>query len=302
MSRRLNQQATDWFVALVEHSNRRRRSTMQRRLTTLLGVLGDREPESASPRRLFAELEGILLDADASSMWLSISVLTGRFPVASEVQHAVRTARFDGPIAGLRDARAMGAWHEVLSPRAAEVEVLVNGVIVDVEHTAQYPFATGIQRVARETLRRWVKDHDDLVIAGWTTDHAALRPLGPDEQLRALTGAMDGESKTPSPGRVLVPWRSTYLLPELATEPGRTRRLLALAQYAQCTTGVIGFDCVPLTTAETTADGMGGVFANTLAASPADGSGGCDLCRCRRRVPGLAIDARRPRCPRTRHP
>jgi glycosyltransferase involved in cell wall biosynthesis len=268
MNRRLNQQATDWFVGLVEHSSRRRRAGMQRRLGTLLEVLTGSPPSAqGSTRRLFAELQAVLHDADSSAMWLSIAVLSGRFPLAADVQRAVRTSRLDGPIAGLRDARALGAWQEVLSRGGVpDVEVIVGAVVVDVEHTAGTALATGIQRVARETLRRWLKDHDDLVTAGWTRDHTALRRLGPEEQLRALTGAGEWVDHGAAVSPVLVPWRSTYLLPELATERGRTQRLLAMAQFAQCTTGLIGFDCVPLTTAETTADGMGGVFANTLAA------------------------------------
>ena len=64
-----------------------------------------------------------------------------------------------------------------------------------------------------------------------------------------------------------MPWRCTYLLPELLTEPVRARALGALVSHAQCRTGMIGFDCVPITSAETTADGMGGGFSSMLSAA-----------------------------------
>jgi len=63
-----------------------------------------------------------------------------------------------------------------------------------------------------------------------------------------------------------VPWRCTYVLPELAVEPARTARMLALARWSGSRTGVIGFDCVPLSTAETVGAGMGSAFAGNLAA------------------------------------
>jgi glycosyltransferase involved in cell wall biosynthesis len=51
------------------------------------------------------------------------------------------------------------------------------------------------------------------------------------------------------------------------TEPERSRRLLALIEYSGCESSFIGFDCVPLSSAETTAEGMGGGFALMLAAA-----------------------------------
>jgi glycosyltransferase involved in cell wall biosynthesis len=64
---------------------------------------------------------------------------------------------------------------------------------------------------------------------------------------------------------VLVPWRGSYVLPELLAEPPRARALQALVEFSGCDTAVIGFDCVPLTSAETTAYGMSGGFALNLA-------------------------------------
>jgi glycosyltransferase involved in cell wall biosynthesis len=108
------------------------------------------------------------------------------------------------------------------------------------------------------------------VLVGWTDDYTALRRLqGPDRRravgthTRADAVDLDGSE----PGEVVVvPWRGSHQTLELATEPPRTERMLALARHSTNRTGIIGFDCVPLTTAETTADGMGGAFAATLAA------------------------------------
>jgi len=68
------------------------------------------------------------------------------------------------------------------------------------------------------------------------------------------------------PRTVVVPWRGTLLLPELALEQERTARLRALALWSGCRTGTIGFDCVPVTSAETTDAGISEFFACNLAA------------------------------------
>ena len=56
------------------------------------------------------------------------------------------------------------------------------------------------------------------------------------------------------------------VVPELAPEQDRNRRLLALGRHSGNRTGVIGFDCVPLTSAETTPEGFAPVFFGNLAA------------------------------------
>ena len=66
---------------------------------------------------------------------------------------------------------------------------------------------------------------------------------------------------------LVVPWNATYLIPELAAERPRTSRQLAMALYTSTKVGVIGFDTVPLTSSETTGDGMPGEFAGYLAAA-----------------------------------
>jgi glycosyltransferase involved in cell wall biosynthesis len=156
-----------------------------------------------------------------------------------------------------------GSWLSGRDPRP-EVRVLRNAVLVDVDHTARTGLATGIQRVARETVKRWDAVHD-LTLVGWNRTYGILRALTEAERNRALTGG-EAERQAGAPDVVVVPWESTYLLPELSPERERNERIAALAQFARCRTGVIGFDCVPMTTAETTALGVSEAFATNLAA------------------------------------
>ena len=214
---------------------------------------------------LLARFDQLLAPADASAAWLAFSVLEGRLATASEVRRTVRAIRLDGVGAAFGASRTQVAttWLARSRPRA-EVRVLTAAVLVDMEHTARAGLATGIQRVARETVKRWGAAHE-LNLVGWDRDHRYLRLLTPPEVTKALTG--EGDVPTDDlPDVVVVPWESTYLLPELSPERPRNERIAALAQFARCRTGVIGFDCVPITTAETTALGVSEAFASNLAA------------------------------------
>jgi glycosyltransferase involved in cell wall biosynthesis len=214
---------------------------------------------------LMSRFEELLAPAEASAVWLTLSVLEGRLATTPEVRRTVRAIRLDGVGAafGAAAAHVATTWLAGFRPRS-EVRVLSKAVLVDLDHTARAGLATGIQRVARETVKRWNTVHD-LRLVGWDHEYQHLRLLTPSECTKALTGT-GRAPKGDAPDVVVVPWESTYLLPELSPERPRNERIAALAQFARCRTGVIGFDCVPMTTAETTALGVGEAFATNLAA------------------------------------
>ena len=240
------------------------RAALLRRITLVVATLSG-APAPTGRAELVARFEQLLEPADASAVWLALSVLEARLATTPEVRRAVRAIRLDGPGAafGARPAQVAASWLARFGPRP-DVRVLTDAVLVDVDHTARAGLATGIQRVARETVRRW-RDHHDVTLVGWGGDYRHLRLLTPAECTKALTGTGTAEHD-PSTDVVVVPWRSTYLLPELSPERPRNERIAALAQFARCRTGVIGFDCVPMTTAETTALGVSEAFATNLAA------------------------------------
>lgn len=230
-------------------------------VTTLTG-----EPAPESRDALLQSFEDLLTPADPSIVWLALSVLDAELATAEDVRRTVRAIRLDGVATafGTDPGRTARTWL-LGRGRRPEVHVLSDVVLVDVDHTARTGLATGIQRVARETVRRWVRDHDEVRLVGWGQDHRTLRLLDVDERRKALTG--EGTTRAlASPPVVVVPWEAGYLLPELSSERTRNERIAALAQFARCRTGVIGFDCVPISTAETTAMGVSEAFATNLAA------------------------------------
>ncbi|MCC2335680.1 glycosyltransferase family 4 protein [Cellulomonas wangsupingiae] len=233
------------------------------RLATVVRTLSGQEPPT-DPRGLVASFDDLLAGAAPDATWLTLAVLQGAMPRDAEVLAHVRAVALDGPLTGFADVLAgpRAPWRRAVAGR--DVEVLSDVVLVDLAHTSRTSLATGIQRVARQTARRWADAHD-VVLVGWTADGRALRRLTPDEVRVALHGG-PVPSRALATDRVVLPWRATYVLPELATEQERTERILALARWSGSRTGVVGFDCVPITSAETIGTGMGAAFAQNLAA------------------------------------
>ena len=203
-----------------------------------------------------------VIDArNRSHVWLALAVLTGRFPDRTTVVELARASDFD-------DGGSL--WRTVAELTTDEsaawtVRVATDEVLVDVAHTASTVLTTGIQRVARETTRRWLRDHDCTLVS-WSRDFQSLRELTELERARIVASQAEEDVEARPEATVVVPWHATYVLPELAAEPARSSRLLALAELTPNRTGVIGFDCVPLTSAETTQLGFAAVFASNLAA------------------------------------
>ncbi|MEJ3403527.1 glycosyltransferase [Rathayibacter sp. YIM 133350] len=235
------------------------------RLVTLLSVLDPLADTRGDIGDLVERLDHCYSPLTADRVWLALSVIDARLPLHQEVVDTVRTMRSEGAKVVLK-ALARRARLRVAAGRGATqaVRVIEEGVIVDVEHTARTKLATGIQRVVRMSLRHWAQRHD-IELAGWTKRLDALRTLGEAERINAVAGGRSPEAEYRH-ATILVPWRSVYLLPELAIESERTARLLAMAEHSGNRTVAIGFDCVPLTTAETVGLGMGGAFGKNLAA------------------------------------
>jgi glycosyltransferase involved in cell wall biosynthesis len=256
------------LAALIDHRGQHRRTALRERISTIIATLDAPPPPKLPTSQLLDRLANVLREPSEDRLWLSLAVIGGELPDQAAVQRATRAAQLDGPLSallGVLSAPRLG-WPLARGPWP-RVRVVTGRVLVDVHHTAQTDLATGIQRVARQATLRWHRDHEPLLL-GWTPNYTAVRELDPDEQARALFGSPpDGEAhQLPRTGEIVVPWECTYVLPELLTEPVRARSLLSMLRFSRCQGAMIGFDCVPLTSAETTADGMGGGFAMMLSA------------------------------------
>lgn len=242
-----------------------RKSVAIDRLTILLETLAPGVAPSRELDELVDQLGAALRPGASDEIWLTLSVLVGALPVRDDVIDAIRLVRLDGPTALIRSLLASRANGFVLNRlRMPEITVVRGATVVDVHHTARTGLATGIQRVVRKSITEWTKEHD-LVLVGWDTAQRTLRVLGPDLRTNALYGTIPAAAADPA-AAILIPWRSRYILPELAVEDERTARIATLAEFSGNDTATIGYDCVPLTTAETAHPGISAAFSRTLVA------------------------------------
>lgn len=250
------------------------------RCRTILQTLDAPAPAEADPVALLAAVATAARPLDAARAWLLLAVLTARIPHGDDVVAAVRRSTLDGErvtvaeivesmtrqlperrdAGGADDATGDATPDDVTWP---DVRVVRDRHLVDVHHTSTATFATGIQRVTREVTRRWRRDHDPLLV-GWLPDLSAMRLLSAAEADRACHGG-PAVDEDPAPPAVLVPWRCTYILPELAAEVVRAGHLQSLGQHSGTSVNLIGYDLVPITTAETSHEGLVPGFARNLA-------------------------------------
>jgi len=253
------------LVRDIDWHGRARRRALVDRILELIRALDHAPPAAPGTRAAVLTLIDALGTIDHPKAWLMIAIIGARMPSTEQVRAAVRHAEADGVVAALR----VGIWSGP-APRLLDrgpfrpVTVIRDAVLVDVHHTAEAAFATGIQRVTRESVRRWVDAYRPTLI-GWHADLGSLRRLTPLEVRRACWGGP--AVPDPDPGPVVVPLDCTYLLPELATETERTDAIRCLAQYSPNRLGSIGYDMVPITVPETCHPAMPAAFARFLAAA-----------------------------------
>ena len=241
---------------------RSRRGALHGRLVTLLTTLEPATTPGWSVGALLRQAAGALSDHDLEKIWLALAIMTTQLPEADTVVSLRRLGELDGPDAMLAEI----VRRVPRNSSGTRVQVATGEVVVDVNHLARTTLTTGIQRVTQRTVSRWVREHR-LSLVCWTDDELAIRRTSPTETARVLGKAHPERARDGHPQpTVLVPWGSHYLLPEVALEVPRTSRIQALALYSRCTTAVIGFDAVPLTSAETTDTNVPAYFMRALAA------------------------------------
>lgn len=235
------------------------------RLAVLLAELEPDLAPAPDARGVAAALAPHLSAAGTDVIWLALSVLRAEFPVRDQVVAARRAlALGDAAQWALNQAKHPATRGLFGAAGARPVRVVRDVDMVDVHHTARTGLATGIQRVVRKTIAEWA-ERRSILLVGWGSTYGGTRQLTADERENALYGTKP-HALHPSTGEVTIPWRSRYILPELAIESERTARIAAMAEFSGNGMAAIGFDCVPLTTAETTAAGMGAAFSRNLVA------------------------------------
>ncbi|MGA7923489.1 MAG: glycosyltransferase, partial [Thermoplasmata archaeon] len=143
-------------------------------------------------------------------------------------------------------------------------QVVSNGVIVDVDHTARHDLHTGIQQVVRQVLPLWVRDHDIIPVV-WTDSTRAMRTLTPTELDRVFQREQERSTKERDVEQPLlvVPWHSVVVLAEVPS-PAACDRLTALARFSDNDVVAIGYDCIPALSPDMMPEGETNRFAHYL--------------------------------------
>src|SRR4051794_21817531 len=198
-----------------------------------------------------------LVGHDTSRAWLLTVAMTAAMPEQSLVRTVVRGL-------ALREPEEAVPWLlSVTMPLAvgrgnagADLRVVSDRPVVGVALAARSDFVTGIQRVARGVAAQWAVEHD-IELVTWTTHYGAFRPVDPSERSRLTEGAgveafkdmAATDARLQEHPEVLAPWGVPVVVIELPTQPA-SERLAALAEFTACSVRLVGYDCIPVASAE----------------------------------------------------
>jgi glycosyltransferase involved in cell wall biosynthesis len=234
-------------------------STVEQRLqeaaSALLGLL-PAEP-GADPGSVAARLLPLLVEhcrppERADARWLLLTALSGAFPTTDEVTGLGRRLELSPTHAAVTDLLGRVLAGAVGGRIDLAMTVVHGGTVADVDFCARHETHTGIHRVVRETVRRWHATHD-VTPAAWTEDSSAFRTLSPSETARILRygdAAPDPADDSAWTARLVVPWRSVVVLADVPNGQV-TEQLTAMARFSGNTLGLVGYDMIPITSAET---------------------------------------------------
>ena len=230
------------------------RDALSQRLTAVASTLGVEhgkatDSSEAAARCLLEITRTVGSSASPDRVWLLLTALAGAFPLESDVRSAVRMLELVRPDEAsvwlLERAFELGGQRGSLD---ATLDV-VSDIVVDVAYTATNNLHTGIQRVVRQTVPLWA-ERADLCLVAWTERGGAMRHVDDVERDRVLRWDGPSEStQVDAATTLVVPWQTTVLLTEVPPT-GHCPPLSALAQYSGNNVAAIGYDCIPVVSAD----------------------------------------------------
>lgn len=233
--------------------------TVAGRLHEIARALDIPHPTAANADRVVSSLVAHATEPDHRVSYLILAVLGGGVPHPRRIYDFTRRWRLDGLRSMIEQECRRVALALAFSRSGRSVVRVQSGFIVDVTDTGRSKFTTGIQRVARETLSRWTDAHE-ITCVTWTADGKNLHQANKEETSRAtLKEGPDVPVKS-----VIIPFEATFILPEIAVDSERASRIRTIARFSGGRSVAIGFDCIPVTSAETAGLGMPGAFSKYL--------------------------------------
>lgn len=245
-------------------------SSLHRRLVAVAPYLA---PDLDASGSEFSESAGSLLAALADSVasdpadarvWLLATAVAGGYPTQAEVVAIRRDLRTAKPGTALAAVLA-GVARTASAQRDDDLDavVIVGGTVVDVDFCATHVHNTGIQRVVRNTMPHWDREQDPVLVA-WSRDVTGYRDLTPGQRDLVVSWT---SSTPPAPdvpdGRLLIPWQGTIVLPEVPSGE-LLERQAALGRYSGNRLVLVGYDAIPVVSADSVVDEESDRFAHYL--------------------------------------
>jgi glycosyltransferase involved in cell wall biosynthesis len=221
--------------------------------TEVSGIPGSRPPGAASSELLPQLIAVCAAPRRHDARWLVLTAAFGAFPTMDQLSAFARNLE----LVPTQHAESALLAQVINDPGRGRVDlpmtIVAEGVVAEVDFCARFDAHTGIHRVVRETMPRWRAEHLVTAVA-WIDQHSAFRTLAPDEVSRVF--AHNGTTSSDPPAneaayrpRLVVPWRSVLVLADVPN-PRACAQLAALAKSSGNTVSIVGYDMIPITSAE----------------------------------------------------
>jgi glycosyltransferase involved in cell wall biosynthesis len=236
---------------------------LHQRLQVVAPALLDEVPVASVGELLSLLADAVAADLTPAKVWILATAVAGGYPSAGEVDAVRRGLELASP--GARSGACLaGIAVTAAAVRSATVtaELVESAVLVDVDFCARNRHNTGIQRVVRNTVKHW--DPERAVLASWSGDGTGYRRLTPAQNSLVVAWSSTLEvAEEPESDVLLIPVGTSVLLPEVPAHR-YIDRLVAIAQHSGNRTGLIGYDAIPLVSADFVSEDESDRFAHYL--------------------------------------
>ena len=257
------------------------------RVLQIADLLDGREVSAAAPLApdvllddALERLEHALERSDApveATSWLALVAADGQYPSHEMVEAVARLARSSGAAEVTTFLRHRLA-HSIGAGLAGtcRLDIVKDSVVIVVETTVDTDLHTGIQRVGRETISRWLDVSPPPALAAFDPQRDAVKLLADTERdrIRAWRHHLP-DSGAPIQRRIpatatdnpLVPWRCRVVVADLLFNRQHSRAIATLATSSVVDAlSFMCFDLIPVVAPETVDDGITALYCDYLSA------------------------------------
>lgn len=251
------------------------REALRQRLSVAAPALGVVVDEGESTAALLERLATHVADSgEEREAWLLFIALMACFPTSNDVADLRRRLSLSTGgsvlVAAFESTLTSSAVYRQAGARQRTIRLVEDSVVVDVNFCATHEHNSGIQRVVRESLPRWTDEERPIVLVAWTADSIGMRDLTGLERERVLNWNERDRRARPTKDdlaiddTLVVPWNSHVFLPEVPLH-SLCGPLAAMAETSGNSVSLIGYDTIPLVSADTVAVAESERFAAYLA-------------------------------------